>query len=258
MKRVGFGDKAQFKLKIDGIRAYIQAKGSTTARSKVANRTISLETLDVSARPVVNIVEMQNGLANMAELVQEGSYQMLLKINQYTQNVLSQAAPNWAAPYYGSGQGLVKATLDPMVYHWMRMGGKATVIGDIALISQLGELTGFTAAGGTKQFSDAIINEQNAAGFIGTYIGANVIQLVNPPIDASDVPVYNTKQLYILPTMADATMRPLKVVFEGDVFSNETTNIDDLTFEVRLDQYFNAAVAIGDRPYMGVYKDLSN
>ena len=258
VKRVGFGDKAQFKVKIDGIKAYIQAKGSTTARSKVANRSVSLETLDISARPVVNIVEMQNGLVNMAELINEGTYQMLLKINQHAQTVLNGAAISWSAPYFGSGSGLVKATLDPMIYHWMRMGGKATLLGDIALVSQLNTLTGFTAATGTLQFSNEIINEQNAAGFIGTYIGANVVQMVNPPVDASDVPVYNTKHLYILPTMADASMRPLKVVFEGDVFSNETTNIDDLTFEVRLDQYFNAAVVVGERPYLGVYKDLSN
>jgi hypothetical protein len=144
-----------------------------------------------------------------------------------------------------------------MIYHWMRMGGKAALLGDIAIIAQLGELTGFTAATGTKQFAAGIINEQNANGFIGTYLNSDVMQLINPPIDGTDTPTYNTKKLYILPTMADASMRPLKVVFEGDVFSNEATNIDDLTFEVRLDQYFNAAVVYGDRPYMGVYTDSS-
>lgn len=67
VKRVAFGDKAQFDVRLEGIRAYIQAKGSTTAASKIAHRKISLETLDVSVRPRVNIVEMQNGLTNMAD-----------------------------------------------------------------------------------------------------------------------------------------------------------------------------------------------
>lgn len=258
VKRVGFGDKAQFDVRLDGIRAYIQAKGSTTARSKIAHKKLSIETLDVSVRPVVNIVEMQNGLTNMADLINDGAYKMTAKIHQYAEGVLDAAASNWSTPYYGAGSGLVKATLDPMVYQWMRMGGKAALLGDITMVSQLGALTGFQAAAGVQQFAGNLINEQNANGFIGTYLNSDVIQLINPPLDDTDTPIYGTKKLYILPTMADPSMRPLKVAFEGDVFSNEATNIDDLTFEVRLDQYFNAAVVYGDRPYMGVYADTSN
>lgn len=258
VKRVSFGDKAQFKVKQEGIRAYVQAKGSTTARSKIANKTVSVETVDVSARPVVNVVEMQHGLVNMAELITDGAYQINVKINQYAQKVLNDAITDWSTPYVDTGAGLVKSTLDPMIYHWMRMGGKAAILGDIAEVAQLGDLTGFNAAEGTKQFAENLINEQNANGFIGTYLNSDVIQLINPPIDGSDELVYDTKKLYILPTMTDASMRPLKVVFEGDTFSTEATNIDDLTFEVRLDQYFGAAVVVGERPYMGVYLDSSN
>ena len=255
VKNVAFGDKAQFKTRLEGIRAFVQAKGATTPRSKVANKTVSIETIDVSARPVVNRVELQNGLVNMADLINDASYQMELKYNAYVQNALATAAATWAAPYYGTGVGLVKATLDPMIYHWMRMGGKASILGDIGELAKLAELTGFNAAAGTLQFSPEIINEQNAAGFIGTYVGSNVMQLVNPPIDGTDTPTYSTKDLYILPTAADASMRPLKVVFEGDLQSMDAENIDDLTYEVRLDQYFGVGVAYGDRPYMGVYHD---
>lgn len=183
---------------------------------------------------------------------------MTEKIHQYTCGVLDAAAPSWSAPYYGAGSGLVKATLDPMIMHWMRMGGKAALLGDIAMVSQLGTLTGFEAAAGVQQFAGNLINEQNANGFIGTYLNSDVIQLINPPVDGTDTPIYSMKKLYILPTMVDTSMRPLKVAFEGDVFSNEATNIDDLTYEVRLDQYFNAAVVYGERPYMGVYADTSN
>ena len=75
--------------------------------------------------------------------------------------------------------------------------------------------------------------------------------------DGTDGFIFNKKELYIVPTGVDAGMRPLKVVFEGDVFSNEATNIDDLSWEIRLDQYFNAAIAKGVRPYMSMYADSS-
>ena len=260
VKRVGYGEKAQFKIKQDGIKAMIQAKGSTTARSKVANKTISLDdTLSVSARPVVNLVELQNGQVQMADLIKDAAYQMELAELTYIQKVLNDAAEDWSAPYYAEGAGLVKATLDTMIRHWMRMsGGSAPIIfGDIDMTSKLSELTGFTANSSTKQFADSIILEQNNAGMIGVYNGAKVVNLINPLVDATDTPTFDCNKLYLVPGFVDASMRPLKVVYEGDVQSQEQTNIDDKSYEVRLDQYFNAGIVVGDRPYVGVYKDSS-
>ena len=68
-KRVAFGDKAEFDVKLPGVRAFIQAKGATTPRTKNAQKKFTLETLSVSARPYINIVELQNGLANTADLI---------------------------------------------------------------------------------------------------------------------------------------------------------------------------------------------
>lgn len=252
-------------MKLNGVRAFIQAKGSTTPRTKNGYKRVSLDTIAVSARPFVNIVEMQNGLANMADLMNDAAYQMEVQMNGYIQNVLNTGAVSWATNYYGTGSGLVKGTLDPMILHWLRIGGGATILGDIAELNKLAALTGFVTTTNTqtttdtKQFADALIVEQNAAAFIGTYLGARAVQLVNQlKEDGTDNFVFNNKYLYILPSGVDAGMRPLKVLFEGDVTSIENTNIDDQSFEVRLDQYFNAAIAYGDRPYMGVYYDSSN
>lgn len=99
--------------------------------------------------------------------------------------------------------------------------------------------------------------EQNSAGFIGVYNGCKVVNLVNPLIDGTDNPVFDTNKLYLIPGNVDASMRPLKVVFEGDVQSQEETHIDDKSFEIRLDQDFGAAVVYGDRPYVSVYEDSS-
>ena len=254
-KRVGFGDKAEFDVKLPGVRAFIQAKGATTPRTKNARKTMSMETISVSARPFINIVELQNGLANAADLINDASYQMECAINKYVQTVLNTAAPNWSANYYGTGSGVVKATFDPMVVHWARTSGGAAIVGDIAALNKLAPLTGFTPTTNTNtQWANEIINEQNQNVYVGTYLSAKTVGLVNPFMeDGTDALVFDTDKLYILPTGIDAGMRPLKVVFEGDVFSTEATNIDDLSWEIRLDQYFNAGIAYGDRPYMGVY-----
>lgn len=258
VKRVGFGDKAEFDVKLPGIKAFIQAKGATTPRTKNARKTVSLETLSVSARPVINIVELQNGLANAADVINDASYQMECAMYGYIENVLTTAAATWSSPYYGTGSGLVKSTLDPMVMHWVRVGGGAAIFGDIGENTKLAQLTGFTANSTTQQFSGNIINEQNANAVIGTYLSAKVVNLMNPlKEDGTDSFLYDMKKLYIVPTGVDAGMRPLKVVFEGDVFSTEATNIDDLSWEIRLDQYFNAAIAKGVRPYLSMYADSS-
>lgn len=258
VKRVGFGDKAEFDVKLPGVKAFIQAKGATTPRTKNAHKTVSLETLSVSARPVINIVELQNGLANAADLINDASYQMECAMNGYIENVLTTAAATWAAPYYGTGSGLVKSTIDPMVLHWIRVSGGAAIFGDIGELSGLAQLTGFAANSSTQQYAGNIILEQNQNAVIGTYLSAKVVNLTNPlKEDGTDGFIFNQKKLYIVPTGIDAGMRPLKVVFEGDVFSTEATNIDDLSWEIRLDQYFNAAIAKGVRPYMSMYADSS-
>lgn len=255
VKRVGYGDKAQFKVKQSGIKAFIQAKGATTPRTKVAQKAVSLDTVAVSARPVINMVELANGSVQMADLINDAAYAMELAEYGYIQSVLNAAASQWAAPYYGTGTGIVKATIDPMIQHWMRLSGGAApiIFGDIAMTGQLAQQTGFTATTNT-QWANEIINEQNTAGVIGTFGGAKVANLVNPYEDDSDTPVFDTNKLFILPGAIDAGMRPLKVVFEGDVMSQEETHIDDKSYEVRLDQFFGAGMAHGDRPYMSVYQ----
>lgn len=258
LKTVGFGQKAEFKVRLPGIRAFVQAKGATTARSKVANKTMTLDTVSVSARPVINIVELQSGQAQMSDLIVDAAYQMELAELGLIQKVLNDGVKEWSAPYYAAGSGIVKASLDPMIRHWMRMSnGAPALLGDIEMTHKLSDLTGFTASDAMKQFADGLIMEQNAAGYIGKYNAANVINLVNPPIEGTDTPVHDINKLYVLPVGVDASMRPLKVVYEGGVTSQEQSNIDDKSYEIRLDQYIGAGMVIGERPYMSVYVDES-
>ena len=182
---------------------------------------------------------------------------MHVKQIQYIQQVLNAAASSWTAPFYATGSGIVKTALNPQIQHWMRTGA-VTLLGDIAIISKLADQTGFTAATSTQQFSPSIIDEVIRTGVIGVYYGAKVVNLVNPYLSDNVTPVIDTKRLYILPSAASADMRPLKVLYEGDVQSTENTNIDDLAYEVRLDQWFGAGVVTGKTPTMSVYVDSSN
>lgn len=254
VKRVGYGEKAAFRTKLEGITAFIQAKGGTPARSKIAHKQVTLDTIAVSARPVINMYELKTGRVQMADLIRDASYEMHTKQIQYIQQVLNAAASSWASPFYGTGAGISKTVLNPMIQHWMRTGA-VTLLGDIAIVSKLADETGFTAATGTQQYSPSIIDEVIKTGIIGVYYGAKVVNLVNPYLDDNVTPVIDTKRLYILPSAASVDMRPLKVLYEGDVQSTESTNIDDLAYEIRLDQFFGAGIVTGKTPAMSVYED---
>lgn len=256
VKRVGYGEKAAFRTKLEGVTAFIQAKGSTPARSKIAHKQVTLDTIAVSARPIINLYELKIGRVQMADLIRDAAFEMHAKQIQYIQQVLNAAASDWTSPFYGTGSGIVKTVLNPQIQHWMRTGA-VTLLGDIAIVSKLAEQTGFTAATSTQQFSPSIIDEVIRTGVIGVYYGAKVVSLVNPYLSDNVTPVIDTKRLYILPSAASADMRPLKVLYEGDVQSTESTNIDDLAYEVRLDQWFGAGVVTGKTPAMSVYTDSS-
>ena len=222
VKRVGYGEKAAFRTKLEGVTAFIQAKGATPARSKIAHKQVTLDTIAVSARPVINVYELRTGRVQMSDLIRDASYEMHVK----------------------------------QIQHWMRTGA-VTVLGDIAIISKLADQTGFTAATSTQQFAPSIIEEVIRTGVVGVYYGAKVVNLVNPYLSDNVTPIIDTKRLYILPSAASVDMRPLKVLYEGDVQSTESTNIDDLAYEVRLDQWFGAGVVTGKTPAMSVYVDSS-
>lgn len=255
-KRISDTDEALFHVRNKGIKAFIQADGSTTPRTRVAGHNFTLPTVVVSARPVASLRELRAGKTSMSDLVVDATREMANAQNKYIENVLLTAASAWSAPFYGTGAGVVAATLNDMILHWMR-SGSAAVVGDIAAIQKLAQLTGFTAATGTQQFSPDIINEYNKTGRIGFYNGASVVQFVNPYEDNGVDTVMEKKALFVIPTAARVEDRPLKVVTKGDVLSVDHTDIDEMTYEIRMDQMFGAGIAMGNYPEMSVYVDSS-
>lgn len=251
MQNVGMGQKAEFTVTLDGIKAYIQAKGGTTFRSKILTKNFSISTMAVSARPVVDFYSLAAGKVDFTAVVKDASFKMENAKLQKIQNVLYKSIKNYKTPNYDTGSGVVAQTIDPQIVAFSRLGG-VTLMGDLAVVSKFAKLTGWNGA-----FSQDIINEQNENGYIGKYNGANVIKLSNPPLNNSLTDTYLRKNMvWILPS-GDPTLRPLKVTTEGDILPMDQTNLNDRSYEIRLDQQFGAAMVVGNRMYFGAYEDSS-
>lgn len=255
-KNIGYGDKAMFNVKLGGVKAYIQAKGSTTARSYVASKQVAVETEEISARPAINIVDLRAGRVNIADLIRDANREITFKKLQKIEAVLQAAVSQLSAPFYGTGTGIVKATLDSQIEYFRRLG-PVTLLGDYAAVSKLANITGMVmnpdATAPSTQRSGNMVDEYNALGYIGKYIGCNVISMANGYRDDEVTPILNPDWIYIIPGAANGDARNLKVVNEGGLTSLASQNIDDMTYEVRLDQWFGAAFVTGAKPTIGAY-----
>lgn len=245
-------------MKTGGIKAYIQAKGSTTKRSYVADRQVFVDTVEISARPAINIVDLRAGRVNMSDLIREANREISNKKLAMVEGVLHDAIDDYSSPFYGTGTGIVKATLDAQLAYFRRLGA-VSIIGDQAAVGQLAPLTGMAMNAGTNTDvftgrSAGMIDEMNANGFIGRYNGANVISMANSYFDGTTTPVLATDWLYIIPAGITNDMRNLKIVNEGGVNAFDSQNIDDLTYEIRLDCWFGAAFITAKIPTIGAYK----
>ena len=77
--------------------------------------------------------------------------------------------------------------------------------------------------------------------------------MTNAYEEGSVTPILDEDWLYILPGGMSADMRNLKIVNEGPVNAMPSQNIDDMVYEVRLDQWFGAAFVVGQKPNIGAY-----
>lgn len=251
-KNIGYGDKAAFNVKTGGVKAYFQAKGSTTPRSFVSGKQILVDTEEVSARPAINVIDLRTGRVKMADLIREANREITNKKLKKIEQVLHAAVQNFAAPFYGTGTGVDKAVLDKIIAYFRRLG-PVNIIGDIEAVSKLAGLTGMEMGNSMTQRSHNMVDEYNENGFIGKYNGCNVIAMTNAYEEGSTDPILNPNWLYIVPGNMSSDMRNLKIVNEGGMNSFEAQDINDLVFEVRLDQWFGAAFVTGKLPTIGGY-----
>lgn len=255
-KNIGYGDKAAFRVKTEGIKAYIQAKGSTTARSYVADKQVLLSTEEVSARPAINLMDLRTGRVNMADLIREANSEMTLKKLEKVQSVLHDAVSTYASPFYGTGTGVNKSVLDAQINYFRRLG-PVTILGDIAAVGQMTSLSGMAMNSGDvvyMQRSDSMLDEANRNGYIGRYNACDVVAMTNAYRTGTTTPILDVNYLYIIPGGMTGDARNLKIVNEGSVSSVEGQDINDMVYEIRLDQWFGVGFVSGRLPTIGAYK----
>lgn len=255
IKNVGFNEKAAFKVKDYSIKAVIQAKGSTTPRSYVADHQILVDTEEISARPALNILDLLSGRVNMADLIREANDAMTKMKLQKVERVLHASISTYGSPWYAkSTGGLNQAALDAQLQHFARLG-VVNILGDLAAIGQIAPFTGMAVnANPTMQYSGAMLDENNQNGFIGRYRGANVIQMTNAYDDDGVTPILAPNWLYIIPGGQSADARNLKIVNEGTVQSMSAQDINDRVYEILLYSWFGVAFVTGKNPTSGAHE----
>lgn len=252
VKNTGIGEKAQFKINVNGIKAMFQAKSATTERSKVSSKYVSLDTEEVSVRPVVDFLELATGKVDLVDIANKATVEMEMAIVKRVQDSIYAAFSALATPNYAIGSGIAKASFDPILHAMNRVGGSASVIGDIEALSKFTAIAGFNS-----NVPEALAVEHNQNGLIGSYLGGKLVKLNNPFIPNSLTETELRKDLIYVVPAGDSSLRPVKVHFEGGVQTTDApVNINSKEVEFRFDQYVGVG-AIGVRKLLGVYEDSS-
>lgn len=252
VKHTAYGERAQFQVQYNGLKAFYQAKSTSTERSKLSNKYVRLDTDEVSIRPVVDFLELQTGKQDLVDVAAHAAERLDVKIAQRIQDTVFTAFSGMQSPNFKNGAGIVAANFNPIIYAMARIGGGVTVVGDREVLAGLTDLTGYS-----NYFSQELINETNQNGLIGKYKGANIVQLNNPyQPDQIQLTELRKDLIYAVPA-GDAGLRPIKVALEGPVqFMSNTNNINSKAVEFRFDQYVGVGV-VGARKALGVYQDTT-
>lgn len=249
VKNTGFGERAQFDIEVDGLKAMFQAKSASTEKSKISNKYVSLDTEEVSVRPVVDFLQLQHGKVDLTKITRQAVDKLELAIVKRIQDSIYAAFSAMSTPNYATGSGISKGAFDPILFAMNRAGGNASILGDTEALSKFTELSGFNS-----NVADALAIEHNQNGIIGKYNGSSLLKL-NNPFQANSVTdtVLRKDLIYVVPN-ADDALKPVKVQFEGGVQGMEGTDINSKETEFRFDKYVGVGV-IGTRKLLGVYED---
>lgn len=252
VKETGFGERAQFKIEVDGLKAMFQAKSASTEKSKISNKFVTLDTEEVSIRPVIDFLQLQHGKVDLTKITRQAVDKMELAIVKRIQDSVYAAFAAMSTPNYASGAGITKGAFDPILFAMNRVGGNASVVGDTEALAKFTDLSGFNSS-----VPEALAVEHNQNGVIGKYNGSSLLKL-NNPFQANSLTDTELRKdlIYVVPN-ADEALKPVKVQLEGGVQAIDGgVNINSKETEFRFDKYVGVGV-IGTRKLLGVYEDTS-
>lgn len=252
VKRTGYNEKAQFEIEIDDLKAMFQAKSATTERSKISTRKFSLDTDEISIRPVINFLDLKTGKQDLTKIADRAIARLEMAFVKRVQDAIYAAFKELGAANYGAGSGVTKGVFDPILHAMRRAGGDVSVLGDTEALSKFTDLSGFNG-----NVPSELALEHNRNGMIGHYLGASLMQLNNPFAPNSLEETELRKDLiYVIPNVENS-LKPVKVQFEGDVqYIGTGVDINSKEIEFRFDQYAGVGV-IGVRKLLGVYEDTA-
>ena len=251
VRNVALGDRPMYRVRTKGIKAFIQATGSTTARSYITDRQFSLNTFEISSRPAINVWDIRMGRINMPELIRLANEEFTMMKLKHVEKVLHDNIVLFGAPWYATGTKIVKNTFDAQLKYFKRWGN-VTVLGDS--VEDVFAIAGAPVNASSVQYSGGMIDEMNNNGYIGRYNGASLVKMQNAYEDDMITPVLNPDWLYILVSGMSNDQKNLKVLNEGPVYSMTQQTIDDHTFETELTQRFGAGFVVANKPLIGAYE----
>ena len=251
VRNVALGDRPMYRFPTKGIKAFIQATGATTARSKVADRQFSLNTFEIASRPAIDVWDIRMNRVQMADLIRQANDQFTLLKLKHIEKVLHNGIQAYGAPWYGTGTGLAKATIDTQLKHFKRLGN-VVIFGDS--VEDFFGIAGAPVNANSVQYSGGMIDEMNNNGFIGKYNGASLVKMQNAYDDDGVTPILDPDWLYIMVAGMSKDQMNLKVLNEGPVYSMTQQTIDDHTLETELVQRFGAGFVVGTVPNIGCYE----
>ncbi|MGE6227626.1 HK97-fold major capsid protein [Paenibacillus chitinolyticus] len=230
-KNFKLGDKPEFRLKKKGIKAYWIAPNSSTPKSRNYQETLSMEFDSVSVRPECLLDELKAGrVTSLADLLADAKEAVQNAVVGKVFTILAQVynATNNAELYQldttNLSQSSVNKAIDTVVY---RTGGRATIIGDMMLVNQIRDFSGFT---------DTTKDEIMKTGRIGVYRGANIISVSEVKDPATNKILVPKNRLYVV------SQKLGYAGTYGDSKFGQETSIEDWTWNARIDKEWGAAV----------------
>lgn len=245
---VGVGEKAQFNVGQNEVTAYIQAKGGTPMRTKIANKYVAVDTVEIAARPYMNFQDLATGRLDFTRMASSAAREITNKKMLYIQNILNAAVKEIGGKAYVSINDTDTATMakafNAALANFRRQApGNTRIVGDVAVLDKIDELASAYHIG-----SDVFANYDLIDGYVGKYKGCDVIAYENPIVDWALNPLLSTNLIYFVA----GTPSPLKIVNEGSVRTMEQQNIDDESYEMVLRQDFGAALVVGHHTSLGI------
>lgn len=225
------GEKPEFRLKKKGIKAYWIAPNSYTPKSRNYTETLGMEFETISARPECLLDEIKAGrlqgfaelLADTKEAIQNGIvgkvFTLLGQFYNATKN-----AEMFDSCTTTLAQDAVDNAIDTIFY---KTGKRPTIIGDMLLTNQIMKFEGFT---------EEAKEEVRKTGKLGVYRGATILGLPEVKDEATNKILVPKNRLYVVSSEIGYAGT------YGDTKSGQETDIDDWSWNARLDKEWGMAI----------------